>query len=83
MIEVDGGQHDEDAALDAYRTEFLEGEGYRVLRFWNNEVMGNIDGVLSTILERLESAHPLPCGAGRSPGPALVAPHPAGGRGLA
>ncbi len=34
---------------DASRTRFIESEGYRVLRFWNNEVLGNIDGVLEMI----------------------------------
>ncbi len=49
IIEVDGGQHAEAAAHDARRTCFLEGESYRVIRFWNDEVIGNIDGVLTRI----------------------------------
>jgi very-short-patch-repair endonuclease len=51
VIEVDGGQHGEDThvAADAARTAYLESRGYRVLRFWNNDVMANIDGVLSVI----------------------------------
>jgi very-short-patch-repair endonuclease len=49
VIELDGGQHAERSVLDAKRTTFLEGEGYRVLRFWNNDVMQNIDGVLEVI----------------------------------
>jgi len=49
IIELDGGQHSERAGEDTRRTKFLEFEGYRVLRFWNNEVMGNIDGVLEVI----------------------------------
>ena len=48
VVEVDGGQHAENAA-DAERTKFIEGQGYRVLRFWNNDVLGNIDGVLEVI----------------------------------
>jgi very-short-patch-repair endonuclease len=48
-IEIDGGQHAEREKSDARRTKFLESEGYRVLRFWNNEVLGNIDGVLEVI----------------------------------
>jgi very-short-patch-repair endonuclease len=48
VIEVDGGQHADNAA-DAVRTNFIEGQGYRVLRFWNNDVLGNIDGVLEVI----------------------------------
>jgi len=48
VIEIDGGQHAESAA-DAERTRFIEGQGYRVLRFWNNEVLSNIEGVLEVI----------------------------------
>lgn len=47
IIELDGGQHDE--ATDAPRTAFLEREGYRVIRFWNHELMQNIEGVLARI----------------------------------
>jgi very-short-patch-repair endonuclease len=46
VIEVDGGQHDEQRAADERRTRKIEALGYRVLRFWNNEVLGNLDGVL-------------------------------------
>jgi very-short-patch-repair endonuclease len=49
VIEIDGGQHAEQLERDAKRTEFLKAEGYRVLRFWNNEVLRNIDGVLEVI----------------------------------
>ena len=49
VIEIDGGQHATQHVQDAMRTKFLESEGYRVLRFWNNEVLGNIDGVLEVI----------------------------------
>src|SRR5277367_3600581 len=49
VIELDGGQHAEQMKRDAVRTRFLESEGYRVLRFWNNDVMNNIDGVLEMI----------------------------------
>ncbi|WP_409363055.1 endonuclease domain-containing protein, partial [Bradyrhizobium lablabi] len=48
VIEVDGGQHAESAA-DALRDRYLASEGYRVLRFWNNDVLRNIEGVLITI----------------------------------
>jgi very-short-patch-repair endonuclease len=48
-IEIDGGQHAEQVARDARRTKFLESQGYRVLRFWNNEVLANTDGVLEVI----------------------------------
>ncbi len=49
VIELDGGQHDANAEADARRTAWLESQGYRVLRFWNNEVFENLDGVLHTI----------------------------------
>jgi len=49
VIEIDGGQHAEQIKHDASRTRFIELEGYRVLRFWNNEVLANIDGVLDVI----------------------------------
>lgn len=53
VIEVDGGQHSE--AADAARTRFIESEGYRVIRFWNNDVLGNTDGVIAAIGETLLS----------------------------
>jgi very-short-patch-repair endonuclease len=48
VIELDGGQHADNPA-DARRTSCLASEGYRVLRFWNNDVIENMSGVLSTI----------------------------------
>lgn len=54
VIEVDGGQHVDQADYDADRTSFLEGLGYRVLRFWNNDVEQNIDGVIEVIRQALE-----------------------------
>ena len=57
-IEVDGGQHCEDR--DAARTALIEGEGYRVLRFWNQEVIGNPDGVYSAVAAALDDRHPHP-----------------------
>ena len=53
IIEVDGGQHS--AERDASRTAFLNGEGYRVMRFWNNDVLRNLEGVLQTIAAALPS----------------------------
>ena len=53
IVEVDGGQHAEAAAYDRVRTLFLEAQGYRVLRFWNNDVLSNTDGVLERIAESL------------------------------
>ncbi|WP_375197900.1 endonuclease domain-containing protein, partial [Sphingobium sp.] len=57
VIELDGGQHDE--AADAHRTAFLEWEGYRVIRFWNHDVMRNSEAVLATIATALNT-HPTP-----------------------
>jgi very-short-patch-repair endonuclease len=51
IIEVDGGQHGEDNERDAARTEWLERSGYRVMRFWNNDVLARTDDVLATILD--------------------------------
>jgi very-short-patch-repair endonuclease len=53
VIEVDGGQHDDRKALDDARTRWLGTQGYRVLRFWNNDVLGNMDGVLDLIRRAL------------------------------
>jgi very-short-patch-repair endonuclease len=60
VIEVDGGQHNETAgiAVDAARTDYFQSQGYRVLRFWNNDVLANIDGVLTTIDEALKVRSP-------------------------
>jgi very-short-patch-repair endonuclease len=51
VVELDGGQHNEDAACikDLQRTEFLEQRGIVVVRFWNNEVFQNLEGVLERI----------------------------------
>lgn len=54
IVEVDGGQHLDQAEYDAERTNFLSSQGYRVIRFWNNEVMKNIEGVLRAILVALD-----------------------------
>ncbi|MFN3232031.1 MAG: endonuclease domain-containing protein [Alphaproteobacteria bacterium] len=65
IIEVDGGQHSED--LDALRTRRLEQAGYRVIRFWNNEVLQNIEGVITGIASAVNAVphpDPLPKGEG-------------------
>jgi very-short-patch-repair endonuclease len=56
VVELDGGQHAQAVEADAERTGIIEAHGYRVVRFWNNQVMGNLDGVLETILEELRNA---------------------------
>ncbi|MXX93428.1 MAG: endonuclease domain-containing protein [Chloroflexi bacterium] len=53
VIEVDGGQHDQRRQADAARTRRLNRAGYRVLRFWNNEVILNTQAVLETIDQTL------------------------------
>ena len=55
IIEIDGGQHDEaeNKKRDEQRTAWLEKDGYRVIRFWNNDVLLNIEGVLTKIKEAL------------------------------
>jgi very-short-patch-repair endonuclease len=56
VIEIDGGQHGQDnmRKKDEDRTMWLKGRGYQVLRFWDNEVLQNIDGVLEKILAALK-----------------------------
>jgi very-short-patch-repair endonuclease len=58
VIEVDGGGHNAAAqmASDAERTAFLEARGYHVLRFWNNDVLNDIDAVMTVIAEALRRA---------------------------
>ncbi len=58
LIELDGGQHQNQVIYDAQRTQFLETQGWCVLRFWNNEVLGNLSGVLAKITENLKVSPP-------------------------
>lgn len=53
IIELDGSQHLEQAEYDAERTALFESKGYRVLRFWNNDVMNDLDTVLRVIWSAL------------------------------
>ena len=53
IVEVDGGQHAGREAYDAARAEWLERQGYRVIRFWNNDALANTEGVLLTIMDAL------------------------------
>ena len=58
VIEIDGGQHDE--KIDAPRTAVIENDGYRVIRFWNNDVLDNIDGVATLLTRALAETAPPP-----------------------
>ena len=53
IVEIDGGQHDRSSPREAERSGFLQSEGYRVLRFWNNEVLAKLDGVHAMIADEL------------------------------
>ncbi len=55
VVELDGGQHS-DSLTDDGRTELIEAHGYRVIRFWNNDVLQNTDGVLIRITEEIALA---------------------------
>ena len=54
IVEVDGGQHAEQLYCDYQRTRWLEAQGYRVLRFWNNDVLGNTEAVAQAVLDAVE-----------------------------
>ena len=58
VIEVDGGQHAEDTSADAARTEKLNEAGFGVLRFWNNEILGDIEAVKESIWKSLQTPSP-------------------------
>ena len=60
IIEIDGGQHAEQMQSDQRRTAVLKLHGFRVLRFWNNEVLANIEAVLEQIYQALNNPHPYP-----------------------
>jgi len=60
IVEVDGGQHAERHAYDAARTQWLETQGYKVMRFWNSDVLRNTNEVGEQILSALCAATPLP-----------------------
>ena len=54
IVEVDGGQHASRLAYDACRTRYLASQGYRVARFWNHDVLRDVDSVLLVILRSIE-----------------------------
>lgn len=54
ILELDGGQHLEQEDYDEERTKYLNSLGYKVIRFWNNDVMKNMDGVILVIMQAVE-----------------------------
>jgi very-short-patch-repair endonuclease len=54
IVEVDGGQHVDQTDNDADRTAYLESQGFRVSRFWNHEVLNDLDAVLEAIWNELQ-----------------------------
>jgi very-short-patch-repair endonuclease len=60
VIELDGSQHMQQAQADQHRSRYLEQRGYRVLRFWDNEVLANMDAVVDQIVRVMNSPHPNP-----------------------
>ncbi len=66
IVEIDGGEHDRSSPREAERSGFLQNEGYRILRFWNNEVLANLDGVHQTIADELGRITPTPVGVMRA-----------------
>jgi very-short-patch-repair endonuclease len=69
IIELDGGHHANQQEADAERTRWLESSGFRVVRFWNNDVLSNIAGVMQEIKRQI-----------RAPFPPLPGPLPPGER---
>jgi len=60
VVEIDGGQHALQQTYDRVRTAWLEGQGYRVIRFWSNEVLANTEGVIEAISRVLNQLPPHP-----------------------
>ena len=70
IVELDGGQH-ADSIKDAARDGWLRSQGFKVLRFWNNDVLSNTNGVVQTIADAVSSVSP----------PSLNLPRKGGGKG--
>ena len=60
VIELDGGQHQESSSKDQRRDRRIEAQGFRVMRFWNNQVFEETDAVLELILQALNATRPHP-----------------------
>jgi very-short-patch-repair endonuclease len=65
VIELDGGQHAMEREKDEKRDAWLKEQGYEVLRFWDNQIFENLDGVLEVIKNKLSSPSPNPSREGR------------------
>jgi very-short-patch-repair endonuclease len=63
IIEIDGSQHLDQVEYDLIRAKKLENDGYKIFRFWNSEVLENLEEVLEVIYEALGGKHPSPVGA--------------------
>ena len=66
IIEVDGGQHAEQAMDDLKRTEWLQNQGFKILRFWNDQILREIESVMEIILNELTPRLNPPPQGGRS-----------------
>ena len=64
IVEADGGQHCE-RRRDLRRDAYLKAQGFRVVRFWNDEIFNNEEGVLTSILDALEQPSPQPLSRSR------------------
>jgi very-short-patch-repair endonuclease len=60
IVELDGGQHASQVQDDSVRSRYLESLGYRVVRFWNNQVLGELESVLTVIHKMLGTGLPSP-----------------------
>ena len=58
IVELDGGQHAEQTAADQIRTRFLEADDYRVVRFWNHQVLEQMDAILEELVRLVSDPHP-------------------------
>ena len=76
IVEADGGQHSEQAEYDNRRDDWLRSQGFTVLRFWNNDILNNIEGILEVIWKACQS------GRASSTPPPHTNPSPARGEGL-
>ncbi len=56
VVEVDGGQHQSQSQADDDRSQYLKSQGYRVMRFWNHEVLSDIESVAEAILTELQTS---------------------------